>query len=386
MAQFPTLYGEAAVGGKTKVWSIRVYEEDALACIESCYGFEDGKQQVQKKYLSEGKNIGKKNETTPLQQAINEARAKWIEKKESGYVARDVATAVDDTGDAKEAEEIESGRGKASDLTIPLPMLANDYNKRSHNIVYPCFIQPKLDGTRCLGIPGKGMFSRQRKKYPHLEHIQAEIDSFPEEWILDGELYSDTLTFQEIVGLVKKETLTAADREKQLQIKFHVYDMVNDKEFRNRFANLSLYLQRHPMRYLQRVKTETCESETQLKEKHAEYVREGYEGIMLRNKTGLYKQTRSADLQKYKEFFDDEYEITGYTEGEGQEEGCVIWVCQTKDGQEFNCRPRGTREDRQALFQNGDDYIGKMLTVRFQELTDDGKPRFPVGIAIRDYE
>lgn len=383
MAQFPTLYGEAAVGGKTKVWSIRVYDDDGLGCIESSYGFQDGKQQVQKKWISSGKNIGKKNETTPLQQAINEARAKWIEKKESGYIARDVEDSME-VGDEKEI--VAGGKGKASDLTVPLPMLAHDYNKRGHDIVFPCFIQPKLDGTRCIGIPGKGMFSRQRKKYPHLEHIQAEIDSFPEGWILDGELYSDTLTFQEIVGLVKKETLTAADRERQKQIQFHVYDMVNDKEFRNRMANLSIYLQRHPMQFMIKVKTQSCASVEELKQKHAEYVSEGYEGIMLRNKTGLYKQTRSADLQKYKEFFDDEYEITGYTEGEGPEEGCVIWVCQTKDGQEFNCRPRGTREERQELFQNGDDYIGQLLTVRFQELTDDGKPRFPVGITIRNYE
>jgi len=39
-----------------------------------------------------------------------------------------------------------------------------------------------------------------------------------------------------------------------------------------------------------------------------------------------------------------------------------------------------------VLFQNGSNYIGQQLTVRYQELTDDGVPRFPVGIAIRNYE
>jgi len=75
-----------------------------------------------------------------------------------------------------------------------------------------------------------------------------------------------------------------------------------------------------------------------------------------------------------------------FKEGEGQEAGCVLWVCQTKDGKPFNCRPRGTREDRMQLFQEGKNYVGKHLTVRFQELTTDGIPRFPVGIAFRDYE
>ena len=134
------------------------------------------------------------------------------------------------------------------------------------------------------------------------------------------------------------------------------------------------------------VKTDLCESEEKMKELHAQYVAEGYEGIMLRNKGGLYKNARSVDLQKYKEFFDDEYEVINYKEGEGQEAGCVLWVCKTAEGKIFNCRPRGTREDRAELYINGSNYIGKKLTVRFQELTDDKVPRFPVGIAFRDYE
>jgi DNA ligase-1 len=123
-----------------------------------------------------------------------------------------------------------------------------------------------------------------------------------------------------------------------------------------------------------------------MKESHARYVAEGYEGIMLRNATGVYRGVRSKELQKYKEFQDDEYEVVDFRQGEGQEEGCVLWVCRTPSGIPFSVRPRGTREDRAVLYQKGADYVGQMLTVRFQELTDDGVPRFPVGIAFRDYE
>jgi DNA ligase-1 len=123
-----------------------------------------------------------------------------------------------------------------------------------------------------------------------------------------------------------------------------------------------------------------------MKELHAAYVAEGYEGIMLRNKAGLYKNSRSADLQKYKCFESEEFEIINYKQGEGQEGGCVIWVCKTSEGKTFNCRPRGTREDRIELFKNGDKYVGKKLTVRFQELTYYKVPRLPVGITFRDYE
>ena len=75
-----------------------------------------------------------------------------------------------------------------------------------------------------------------------------------------------------------------------------------------------------------------------------------------------------------------------FTEGEGLDKGLVIWICKTKEGRTFNVRPRGTHAERAEFFKNGQTYVGKMLTVRFQELTGDGIPRFPVGIAFRDYE
>jgi DNA ligase-1 len=134
------------------------------------------------------------------------------------------------------------------------------------------------------------------------------------------------------------------------------------------------------------VPTHRCGSEAEMKTQHGIFVQQGYEGIMLRASKGLYKNVRSVDLLKYKEFFDDEYEVVGFKEGEGGEKGCVLWTCKTEKGTTFHCRPRGTREDRTELFQKGASYIGKKLTVRFQELTDDGIPRFPVGIAFRDYE
>jgi len=179
--------------------------------------------------------------------------------------------------------------------------------------------------------------------------------------------------------------LKKGDEEKQLQIKFHVYDIIDSIPYEQRYANLQMLFKKS-FKHIVFVKTDLCHSEEKMKELHAQYVAEGYEGIMLRNKLGLYKNARSVDLQKYKEFFDDEYEVVNYKEGEGQEAGCVLWVCKTAEGKIFNCRPRGTREDRAELYINGSNYIGKKLTVRFQELTDDKVPRFPVGISFRDYE
>jgi DNA ligase-1 len=305
-----------------------------------------------------------------MQQAIAEAQSLWQKKRDEKYSPKD----------QKPKDEEKESKHHAVDDDVPSPMLAHDYNKRGKSIVFPCFIQQKFDGTRTIAMPQKGLFSRNRKAYPHLEHIREEIDRIPADMILDGELYSTTLTFQEIVGIVKNTTVQPNQRE----IQFYVYDLVSDETFEKRWIMLQRIFQQK-FKYLVLVKTEECKSEVEMKAKHAEYVEANFEGIMLRNKTGLYANNRSVHLQKYKEFFDMECPIVGFKEGEGLEAGCVIWICEV-DGKQFACRPRGTREDRQELFQNGASHVGKMLTVRYQEKTDDGLLRFPVGIAIRDYE
>jgi ATP-dependent DNA ligase len=387
MADFAELFGEATTG-KTKAWSIRVFERDSCGVIETTHGYVDGKKQVNEKVISEGKNIGKKNETTPLQQAINEARSSWTKKKESGYAPSAAAGGAGAKALDEDNESVGSGgRGKGIDEDVPLPMLAHDYNKRGKGFKFPCYVQRKYDGTRCVAMPGKGLYSRNRKRYPHMDHIVAEINKLPDEMVLDGELYSETLTFQEIVGLVKRETLKKGDEDKQFQIKLHVYDIINTSmTYEERMNNLQMLFKRYKFKHLTLVDTMTCESEDKMKELHAQFVSEGYEGIMMRTKKGFYKNSRSVDLLKYKEFFDDEYEVVGYKEGEGLEAGCVLWVCKTPEGRVFNCRPRGSREDRVALYTRGEEFMGKPLTVRYQELTDEGIPRFPVGIAFRDYE
>jgi DNA ligase-1 len=389
MASFPNLEATSVLG-KTKVWSISVVERDGCGVIITTYGYKDGKKQTNEKIISKGKNIGKTNETTPLQQAISEAQSQWTKKKESDYEpahADAVVDAVDAVDDASSGGAEDTPSVTAS--IIPSPMLAHDYHHRGKSIQYPCYVQRKYDGTRCIAIPDKGLFSRNRKIYLNLNHIMEEVAKLPPNIVLDGELYSNTLTFQEIVGIVKRKHAVKydADDNKRLQIKLHVYDIINyDSPYSVRYPNIKNIINRYKFKYIEPVETEICESEDKMKALHSKYVSEGYEGIILRNMNGLYKNNRSVDLHKYKDFFDDEYEVVDFKEGEGLEEGCVLWICKTKEGKLFNCRPRGSRETRRELFTNGKDYIGKKLTVRFQELTDDKIPRFPVGITFRDYE
>ena len=121
-------------------------------------------------------------------------------------------------------------------------------------------------------------------------------------------------------------------------------------------------------------------------EYYQKFMNEGYEGIMFRNEGANYlPHYRSKHLQKYKEFQDDEFEIVGGKEAEGEDRGTVIFECKSKSGT-FWVRPRGSREYRKRLLVDILNLTGKKLTVRYQNLTEYGEPRFPVGIAVRDYE
>ena len=276
-----------------------------------------------------------------------------------------------------------------------MPMLAHKLSEKEKYLALPCYGQPKFDGTRSVGLcgleEGACLFSRQRKAYPHLEHIQAVLRKLPKGLVLDGELYTTKHKFQKIVGLVKQKTIKEEDKEKHNDIQLYCYDIVDgEKTFEERYSFLKgLFLEFKALigTTLVLCPTVLLNKKEDFKAKHDEYVAAGFEGLMLRNLKGRYAVgDRSADLLKMKEFQDDEYEVVDFYEGEGREAGCVMWRLKTAEGKEFGCRPEGTHEERAALLKEAASYVGKKLTVRFQELTKDGIPRFPVGVAFRDYE
>jgi len=410
MASFPPLRKEAKTG-KTSLWSIQVKATADGGQIVSRHGYEDGVIQVEKKLVTEGKNIGRKNETTALQQAIQDARTSWNKKKASGYeevveedeedeedeeMAHGGAGKAPTKAEATASKSLASSKATALETSVPMPMLAHKLAEKEKYVVLPGYVQPKFDGTRSIGIRGLApgtpcLFSRQRKAYPHLEHIQAVLQKLPLGSPLDGELYTTKHKFQKIVGLVKQKTIKKEDQDKHNDIQLHVYDIVDpEKTFEERYAILQKLFKDYASvigSVLQLCPTHRVTKREELKPKHDEYVAMGFEGLMFRNAKGLYDVgQRSADLLKMKDFFDDEFEVVDFYEGEGREAGCVMWRCKTKDGKVFGCRPEGTHEERAELLKEAKDYVGKMLTIRYQELTKDGLPRFPVGVAFRDYE
>ncbi len=118
----------------------------------------------------------------------------------------------------------------------------------------------------------------------------------------------------------------------------------------------------------------------------AEYLADGHEGLMVRENDSPYVlRKRSKHLLKLKEFTDSEFEIVGHKEGAGEDAGTVVWQCVTPDGEHtFWVRPMGTREHRAELLAAAEANHGRLLCVKYQELSPDGVPRFPVGKAIRE--
>jgi DNA ligase-1 len=270
-------------------------------------------------------------------------------------------------------------------------MLAHVYDPKSKTkvktpIVYPCFVQPKLDGLRCLIYMSDGKIITQSRTggiFTTMDHITSGLKPFFDlrpAVILDGELYTNQYPFEELVGLIKRKNV---DDPRIREVHFHIYDIVSPNGYAERRQFILDNQHLFPATF-EVVKTEEATTVDDFKAKFTEYVQEGYEGIMLRNKKGAYVNNRSHDLQKYKEFEEDEFRIVGFREAEGRDSGTVIWRCATKTGDEFDCRPVGSVEHRKQLFQNAQANIGKLLTIKFQELSEKGIPRFLSGKSIRD--
>ena len=363
-----TVYKKTSTG-KIQQWRAWVESTETGYLLKVESGQTDGKlTETVGQVIDEGKQ-----KRTAEEQAIFEANSKLKKKRDEAY--------FDTIEDAQTQVKL-------------LPMLAHPFDKRKHNINYPAIVQRKFDGVRCLArLNSDGtvtLLSRKGKEYPHLQHIKADVleNNNDTNIVLDGELYSDTLTFQQLVGLVKRVTLKPGNDQQMYEVSLRVYDCVNlnnEADFTDRYQTITNIT--NGAKYLSLVENVGVSTESEIHAAQAQFVEEGYEGAMVRNLTGAYAiGKRSANLQKVKTFLDGEYPIVGFTQGTGGEAGCVIWECSTSDGQTFRVRPRGTQEERKVLFENGSDYIGQQLTVRYQELTDDGVPRFPVGITIRDYE
>ena len=274
------------------------------------------------------------------------------------------------------------------------PMLAHKFDNSRVDWSQPVFIQPKLDGVRCL-FTKDGAFSRTGKKFMNVRHIEMALKSFFDQQpdvTLDGELYNHKLKrdFEKIISLVRKQKPTDTDRrDAQHLVQFHVYDyfdgVMYDSYDTRRDQLICSNIYDAQIKYVHADRVHSYEA---ARDFHAAYLSEGYEGSIIRL-DGLYKHGRSYDLMKFKDFSDTEATIIGYEVGKGKRSGTLgKFIMLDDEGVQFGCPPgKGyTYKDLAHMLVNIQDYIGKRATFTYFQRTQAGSYRHPLYKAIRNYE
>ena len=389
--QLKTLY-KVETTGKIRQWTVKVKNNSYW----SEQGQIDGKLVVNKPTITTTKNEGRSNETSPEEQAILEAQAKYTKQLDKGYVEN-----IDDV----------------HKITLYTPMLAQKFEDRLDELEFPLFTQPKLDGIRCITYLQDGVLvakSRAGKPIEAIPHVLEELQPFFAEnpnAVLDGELYNHDLKndFNKIISLVRKmkpvrsandtdktydkklEKFETALVESKDKVQYWIYDApriggLGETELFS-VRNQTLVASIASSKSLVIVKTAIVNNMKELDEYYDTYMEFGYEGQMVRVDFA-YENKRSKKLLKRKDFTDAEYLVIGIEEGDGNRAGTAknLTCKDEKTGQTFNSNIKGTHEYLAEILENKDYYIGQQATIKFFELTPDGIPRFPYAIAFRDYE
>ena len=289
------------------------------------------------------------------------------------------------------------------------PMLAYPVSDKPIDYTKPVFMQPKLDGVRCLiqyeNRPLKNIddlsgqltenvvvaYSRTGKQWLNIDHILQSLKPFFQanpNVILDGELYNHALRddFEKIISCVRKQKPTDIDKaESRRLVQFHCYDIVDESltfEERNDFVRAKVSIGYS----IKSVITHWIESEDEAKVRHQYNLSKGYEGSILRL-NDVYQCKRSHSLRKFKDFHDAEAVITDWVEGKGKRKGTIgKFMAIDADGNTFGMPVMDNFKKLQTMFKEMQSWVGKEATFTYFERTKAGSYRHPLFKAIRDYE
>lgn len=342
-----------------------------------------------------GKNIGKINETNVFTQALIMCNSLYNKK-------------LDSTGN-----RIPKSIGNSdSKLNLYYPQACHKYDDNpideKKHIQLPYQLQPKIDGIRGVALytGGKVMvYSRKLKQIP-LEYIEQQLlilyNNIDTTIYLDGELYKHGLSLQEVSSLVKNQTL------KSDIIEYHIFDLfIPTKEqgcmpFIERIKivnNLQKIIDENKLDKIKIVKTHNITSNVIGDKLYHKLIKKGYEGVILKNNSGIYefskdKEIRSYHIRKRKPRHSSEYKIIDYKCGTiGKEENAIIWILETKEGKTFTSVPihitliaRIKMYNDMTLDIFNECYKNKMMTVEYDDLSDDLIPLRAKAICVREID
>ena len=290
---------------------------------------------------------------------------------------------------------------KKENMMRKKPMLAYPVSAKPIDYSKPTFIQPKLDGVRCIIQSDKcqiskyrtvSAYSRTGKEWKNIEHILEELvpffDKFPNV-ILDGELYNHDLrdNFEKIISLVRKTKPTAKDRvEASILTQFHCYDIIDETlpfDQRIEFVNQSLMLIGSS---IHTVDTIMVVGEDGAQSVHKSNLKKGYEGSIVRT-NDTYACKRSHNLRKFKDFHDAEATLTGWVEGKGKRIGTIgKFTAIDDEGNEFGMPVMDKFKYLQDNFEEMKSWVGCVATFTYFERTKANSYRHPLFKCLRNYE
>ena len=265
------------------------------------------------------------------------------------------------------------------------PMLAYPVSDKPINYDNKVFMQPKLDGVRCViqadklaGFPVVRAYSRTGKEWKNIHHILEELVPFFTKYpnvILDGELYNHDLRddFETIISLVRRQKPDDIDMlESADLVQFHCYDIIAEHfafEDRNLFIEDEITCHVPLLKSVRGVKTKEVFSDNDAKAWHEKFLQQGYEGSILRT-NDPYACKRSHNLRKFKDFHDTEATITGWVEGKGKRKGTIgKFLAVDAEGIEFGMPVMDKFKFLQDNFKKMQGYVGKTATFTYFERT-----------------
>lgn len=351
-----TLYGKDSKG-ELRIWSI--YTEGAEVVVK--HGKLGGKIQ-EKRYTAEGKNQGKANETSPEQQAILEAEAKYVKQLKSGYFA--------DKDDALGFQEFS-------------PMKCHGFNDYAHKLPYPCNAGVKLDGMRMLIDKNGIAWSKQGEPLELPSHWVGVREMAIQVGGLDGEVYAglknkDGLSLQKIISAFRKPN------EDTPKLQYWVYDLPTD-DIQSVRTNKLIALANTKPECVVLVSGVTISNPEEADAFFERVTEEGYEGVVYRNLSGKYEfGKRSYNLLKRKKRQTTEGRVLSI---EKDRNGWGILDCVLENGVNFKCQMRvDAAEKNYRLYENALELVDRTIEVEFEDYSDSGVPCKPIGIGIREVD
>ncbi len=255
---------------------------------------------------------------------------------------------------------------------VGLPLILADVFSSAINPA-EYWVSEKLDGIRAYW-DGSQLFFRSGHPIQVPAWYTAGFQNIP----LDGEFWLGRGRFEHLSGIVRKGVPVDAEWR---QIRFMLFELPDAPgTFTERKDRLVELAAAAGVPWFKAVEQQRVADGKSLQDLLSIVVAGGGEGLMLHRAEAPFASGRSADLLKLKPFLDSEARVIGHLNGKGRHHSRLgALIVATQDGKEFRIGTGFTDEQRE-----NPPPVGAVVTYRYQGVTANGLPRFPVFLHMRE--